>query len=73
MEELLEIIKYSTSEGFWHFIGCWILIAITLTAVIGLPFRMLASTLRHWSIRKHGWPPAHCDSDGKFKPKDEDE
>lgn len=20
--------------------------------------------LRHWNIRKHGYPPAHCDADG---------
>jgi hypothetical protein len=19
---------------------------------------------RHWSIKKHGWPPEHCDADG---------
>lgn len=23
--------------------------------------------MRHWNIRKHGYPPAHCDSDGDFK------
>lgn len=23
--------------------------------------------LRHWNIRKHGYPPAHCDADGDFK------
>lgn len=22
---------------------------------------------RHMSIRKHGWPPAHCDADGSFR------
>lgn len=22
---------------------------------------------RHWNIRKHGYPPAHCDADGDFK------
>jgi len=22
---------------------------------------------RHWSIKKHGWPPEHCDADGDFK------
>lgn len=28
--------------------------------------------LRHMNIRKHGYPPAHCDADGDFK-KDKDE
>ena len=23
--------------------------------------------LRHANIRKHGYPPAHCDADGDFK------
>jgi hypothetical protein len=28
--------------------------------------------MRHWNIRKHGYPPPHCDADGDFKPeKDE--
>lgn len=28
--------------------------------------------LRHMNIRKHGWPPEHCDADGDFINKDED-
>jgi len=28
--------------------------------------------LRHLIIRKHGYPPAHCDADGDFKDGDED-
>lgn len=26
---------------------------------------------RHRSIKKHGWPPEHCDADGDFLKKDE--
>jgi len=26
-------------------------------------------TFRHWNIRKHGYPPQHCDADGDFKEK----
>jgi len=33
---------------------------------VQLPNRIL----RHWNIRKHGYPPAHCDADGDFKPDD---
>ena len=28
--------------------------------------------LRHMNIRKHGWPPEHCDADGDFKKKKEE-
>lgn len=37
-------------------------------------FAMLINRpLRHMNIRKHGWPPPHCDADGDFKPeKDKD-
>jgi hypothetical protein len=35
--------------------------------------RVWARFIRHLNIRKHGWPPSHCDADGDFKPvKDED-
>jgi hypothetical protein len=27
--------------------------------------------LRHMNIRKHGWPPVHCDGDGDFREEDE--
>jgi hypothetical protein len=27
--------------------------------------------LRHMNIRKHGWPPVHCDGDGDFRKEDE--
>lgn len=23
--------------------------------------------IRHMNIRKHGWPPEHCDADGDFE------
>ena len=32
--------------------------------MVKLPNRIL----RHLNIRKHGYPPAHCDADGDFKP-----
>ncbi len=28
--------------------------------------------LRHANIRKHGWPPNHCDADGDFKEENEE-
>lgn len=35
-------------------------IKFVLTMAINRP-------LRHANIRKHGWPPAHCDADGDFR------
>lgn len=29
--------------------------------------------LRHMNIRKHGWPPAHCDADGDFNEDDDEQ
>lgn len=36
---------------------------VVVRVVVNLPNRIL----RHWNIRKHGYPPAHCDADGDFK------
>jgi len=27
--------------------------------------------MRAINIKNHGWPPAHCDADGDFKPEPE--
>lgn len=27
-------------------------------------FRLCNRVIRHLNIRKHGWPPPHCDADG---------
>jgi len=31
-------------------------------------FKLPNRLFRHLNIRKHGWPPDHCDADGDFKP-----
>ena len=36
---------------------------------IVLPNRLM----RHWNIRKHGYPPPHCDADGDFRKDEIDE
>lgn len=36
--------------------------------VFGTAFRTWNRLMRHLNIRKHGWPPEHCDADGDFKP-----
>lgn len=50
-------------SGFWTFVGCLILLAGVANAFTICFNRFF----RHWNIRKHGYPPAHCDADGDFK------
>lgn len=58
----MEIIEFVFS-GFWVFIGSLMIIALPIKFVL----KMYNRTWRHWNIRKHGYPPAHCDADGDFK------
>ncbi len=48
---------------------------LTFFLVVGLGIMLktileffIIKPLRAMNIRKHGWPPKHCDSDGNFKP-----
>jgi hypothetical protein len=58
----MQLIKFIFSD-FWIFLGFSILFGSLLQFlnVIWNRFR------RHWNIRKHGYPPPHCDADGDFK------
>lgn len=35
--------------------------------LFGLFVKLPNRVLRSMTIRKNGWPPAHCDADGDFK------
>ena len=35
--------------------------------IFGVFIRLPNRMIRHMNIRKHGWPPPHCDADGDFK------
>jgi len=58
----MELIKFMFS-GFWIFIGFLIL----LSGLGNFLFLMWNRFWRHYSIRKHGYPPPNCDADGDFK------
>lgn len=70
METLLQFYTDAT-QGFWVFVGYLMLTGI----VLGLPLQFMIVIFnrffRHWNIRKHGYPPAHCDADGDFKKTDD--
>lgn len=52
-----------TFQGFWTFVGMVILIGMPLNFLNAI----ITLLIRHRTIRKHGYPPAHCDTDGDFK------
>lgn len=51
---------------YTFFLGMWVLIVIGMG--ISLIQFLINRPLRHMNIRKHGYPPAHCDADGDVKP-----
>lgn len=61
---ILEFISNSPWISFFLAVGiCEVIIALFYK----LPVRIM----RCIHITKHGWPPAHCDADGDFKPEEE--
>lgn len=50
-------------SGFWTFIGCTLILSGAGNLIMFIWNRFW----RHFNIRKHGYPPIHCDADGDFK------
>lgn len=50
-------------RSFWTFIGT----CLILGGIGDFLLKMWNRFWRHWNIRKHGYPPSHCDADGDFK------
>jgi hypothetical protein len=48
--------------NFWHWLGAMVLLYTLTSTFVGL----INKILRHRNIRKHGYPPSHCDADGQF-------
>jgi len=63
----MEILQFIFS-GFWTWLGAMIILWLPFEFMI----RVYTRTLRHLNIRKHGYPPVHCDADGSFKNIDND-
>ena len=59
----MELLKFIFSS-FWIWLGFTIIFGTVLNFILSFYNR----TWRHFNIRKHGYPPAHCDGDGDFKP-----
>mgnify|MGYP003612988700 CR=1 FL=1 len=65
---MIEFLKF-TFQGFWYFLGVTILLGMVLNFILSMYNR----TFRHFNIRKHSYPPAHCDADGDFKQQKEED
>lgn len=44
----------------------WLILAALFVGERVVVF-LINRPLRHWNIRKHGYPPSHCDADGDFR------
>lgn len=66
METMHQIIKESVSGGFWNFLGYLIMSIVFLEAPVKLIIFLINRPLRHYTLRKIGYPPTHCDADGDF-------
>jgi hypothetical protein len=65
----MTILEYFHEHWFLAFIA--LLFAYHLISAV--LFRLPNRIVRHLNIRKAGWPPAHVDADGDFKPDPEKE
>ena len=60
MNELYEFMSSSPWLTFFLAAG---IIELLIVILFKLPNRIM----RHYNIRKYGYPPPHCDADGDFK------
>ena len=66
--ETMNIFEFMSDSPWLSFFLAW----MTAYMIGNLLFRLPNRMMRHWNIRKHGYPPAHCDADGDFINKDKD-
>ena len=62
----MEILKFIFRD-FWTWAGFFVLMNVILYYTVNGGIRICNRFWRHWNIRKHGYPPEHCDADGDFK------
>jgi len=58
----------------WYVASLCLIIGCLVYLIICRILAVIARIIRHWDIKKHGWPPAHCDSDGDpYRPPEPDD
>jgi hypothetical protein len=60
---MTDLLKFASDNPWLTFFLAVLAAEVIIRVVVNLPNRIL----RHWNIRKHGYPPPHCDADGDFK------
>lgn len=60
----MDVLQFMSDSPWLTFFLAMIAGEVVVRVVVNLPNRIL----RHWNIRKHGYPPAHCNADGDFRP-----
>lgn len=50
-------------QNFWHWLGFMAILYVLVQFFANIINRLL----RHGILRKHGYPPEHCDADGDFR------
>ncbi len=64
----MDIYQFMSGSPFLTFFLAVVIGEVVVRVLVHLP----NSILRHWNIRKHGFPPEHCDADGDFRPEKDD-
>lgn len=59
----MDIYQFMSGSPYLTFFLAIIVGKVIVRVLVHLPNRIL----RHRNIRKHGYPPAHCDADGDFR------
>lgn len=67
MEKIMIILEFMF-KSIGHFLGCLVLIG----GFANWSFLMWNRLLRSFTLRKHGYPPPHCDADGDGVTTEED-
>ena len=58
----------------WEFMSGSPFVALVMVCLMaGTISGIWARFIRHLNIRKHGWPPPHCNADGYLKEEEEEE
>ncbi len=61
----MNVFQFMNDNPWLTFFLVYIAGEVVVRIFVSLPNRVM----RHWNIRKHGYPPAHCDADGDLRPK----
>lgn len=65
MDYVIEMLRESVSNGFWHWFGYLIMVALIASIPINLILGLFKLLMIHLNIRKNGYPPESCNANGQ--------